>query len=103
MTRVLTRHTTLATIGWVGGVALALAIAWWSLLYPTVVANTGLGFAEALPCIASASDLCLLAAAQCGGSHLFGIAHYSPTLFWCGVGLLGTSLLALSMLPPSHR
>jgi hypothetical protein len=51
----------------------------------------------------SNSDLRLLAAAQCGSSHTFGIAHYSPTLFWCGVGLLSASLLGRSLLPPLQR
>ena len=79
-----------------GVVAVAAAIAWWALLFPTVVDNTGLTWREAMPCIASNSDICSLAMALCGAHHLFGIEHYSPSLFWAGIFFLGASLLVTS-------
>jgi hypothetical protein len=79
-----------------GVVAVAAAIGWWAILFPTVVDNTGLTWSEALPCIASNSDICALAMALCGAHHLFGLQQYSPSLFWAGILLLGASLLVTS-------
>jgi hypothetical protein len=90
-------------LGWLGVIAIATAFAWWALLFPSVVANTGLTFGEAVPCVASRSQLCELETALCGARHLFGITSYSPTLFWCGAALLSTSLLAGSILPQTRR
>jgi len=33
-----------AGLGWLGGIAVAMAFAWWAVLFPSVVANTGLSF-----------------------------------------------------------
>ena len=46
-------------------VAIATAFAWWAVLFPSVVANTGLTFGEAVPCVASNSQLCELETALC--------------------------------------
>ena len=90
-------------LGWLGGSAIATAFAWWAILFPGVVANTGLTFREAVPCVVSNSQLCELEMALCGARHLFGITSYSPTLFWCGAVLLSASLFAGSILPQSRR
>lgn len=79
-----------------GVVAVVAAIGWWAVLFPTVVDNTGLAWSEALPSIASNSDICSLAMALCGAHHLFGIQQYSPSLFWAGILFLGASLLVTS-------
>ncbi len=92
-----------AGLGWLGGIAIATAFAWWAMLFPSVVANTGLTFGEAVPCVASNSQLCELETALCGAGHLFGITSYSPTLLWCGVALLSASLLASSILPQTRH
>jgi hypothetical protein len=92
-----------AGLGWLGGIAIATAFAWWAVLFPSVVANTGLSFAEALPCVASNSQLCELETTLCGARHLFGITSYSPTLFCCGVALLSASLLAGNILLQTRR
>lgn len=92
-----------AALGWLGGIAVATAFAWWAALFASVVANTGLTFGEAVPCVASYSQLCELETALCGARHLFGIASYSPTLLWCGAALLSASLLAGSVLPQTRR
>jgi hypothetical protein len=92
-----------AGLGWLGGIVIATAFAWWAALFPSVVANTGLTFGEAVPCVVSNSQLCELETALCGASHLFGITSYSPTLFWCGVALLSASLLASCLLPQTRR
>jgi hypothetical protein len=81
-------------LGLFGAAAIAAAIGWWAILFPTVVENTGLTLGDALPCIASNSEVCSLAMALCGVRHLFGIGHYSPGLFWAGIILLSASLLA---------
>ncbi len=91
-----------ASLGWLGATAIATALAWWGILFPSVVANTGLTFGEAVPCVASNSQLCELETALCGARHLFGITSYSPTLFWFGAGLLSASLLASSILPQTR-
>lgn len=83
-------------LGLFGALAIAAAVTWWAILFPTVVDNTGLTLGEALPCIASNSELCSLAMALCGAHHLFGIQHYSPGLFWAGIVLLSASLLLAS-------
>jgi hypothetical protein len=92
-----------AGLRWLGGIAIATAFAWWAMLFPSVVANTGLTFGEAVPCVASNSQLCELETALCGAGHLFGITSYSPTLLWCGVALLSASLLAGSLLPQTRH
>jgi hypothetical protein len=79
-----------------GAATIAVAIGWWAILFPAVVENTGLSLSEALPCIASRSDICSLAMALCGARHLFGIREYSPSLFWAGIALLSASLLVAS-------
>ena len=86
-----------------GGLAVAAAVAWWIILFPTVVENTGLTVGQALPCIASNSDVCSLATAICGGNHIFGVRHYSPNLFWVGAILASAGLLAQSVLPQARR
>jgi hypothetical protein len=103
MTNLVTRGTwtrsACSWLGWLGAAVIVTAFAWWTALFPTVMANTGLSFRQALPCLASTSDLCVLETALCGGRHLFGISHYSPMLFWCGTALLSASLFAASLLP----
>ncbi len=82
--------------GWLGvfgTAAMVTAIVWWAILFPTVVENAGLTLGEALPCIASNSEICSLAMALCGAQHLFGIKQYLPGLFWAGTILLSVSLL----------
>jgi hypothetical protein len=90
-------------LGWLGGLVIAVAFAWWATLFPSVVANTGLTFLEAVPCAVSNSQLCELELSLCGAPHLFGITSYSPALFWCGVALLSASLLASCISPPARR
>jgi hypothetical protein len=80
-----------------GSLAIGAAIAWWAILFPEVVENTGLSLGYALPCIALNSDVCSLAMSICRGRHLFGISHYSTNLFWIGVVLLSASLLISSV------
>jgi len=91
-----------AGLGWVGGIAILAAFAWWAVQFTGIAANTGLTFSEAVPCVVSSSQLCELATALCGARHLFGINHYSPAMFWCGAALLCASLL-LSGMPPRTR
>jgi len=92
-----------ALLGGLGGIIVATAFAWWAVLFPSVVANTGLTFIEAVPCAVSSSQLCKLATALCGVPHLFGITSYSPVLFWCGVALLSASLLVGCIVPQTQR
>jgi len=81
-----------------GFVALLATAAWWAILFPGVMLNTGLGLGQALPCVASDSSICTLAMSLCGGHHLFGIRRYTPQLFWVGTMALSLGIL-LSSLP----
>ena len=90
-------------LGAAGTAAIGAAIGWWFILFPTVVENTGLTLGQALPCVASNSDVCTLAMAICGGNHLFGVRHYSPNLFWVGAILISASLLAQALRPQVRR
>jgi|HubBroStandDraft_5_1064220.scaffolds.fasta_scaffold102970_3 hypothetical protein len=92
-----------AVLGWLGGLVIVTAFAWWAVLFPSVVANTGLTFSEAMPCVISNSQLCKLESALCGARHLFGITSYSPALFWCGAALLSGGLLGAYFLPRTRR
>ena len=56
-----------------GLISLLATCAWWAILFPGVMLNTGLGLGQALPCVASDSSMCTLAMSLCGGRHLFGI------------------------------
>ncbi len=88
-------------LGALGALIVTAAVAWWGILFPTVLENTGLSLGQALPCVASTSDVCSLAMAICGGEHIFGIRHYSPNLFWVGAILLCSSLAVQGLLLPT--
>ena len=87
-----------------GALALVAAMAWWAILFPGVMLNTGLGLGQALPCIGSDSTICSLAMSLCGGQHLFGIHHYTPQLFWIGAmaSSLGLALIGLRQPQPAR-
>jgi hypothetical protein len=90
-------------LGLAGTVIISAAVAWWGILFPTVLENTGLSLGQALPCVASNSDVCSLAMATCGADHIFGIRHYSPNLFWVGAVLLCSSLALQGLLPSTRN
>ncbi len=77
----------------VGGLIVAVALAWWALVYFQVFQNTGFSFARAVPCLVSTSDTCSLAMSLCTGHHLFGLTRYSENLLWVGIVIAGASFL----------
>jgi hypothetical protein len=83
-----------------GVAALVAACAWWAILFPGVMLNTGLGLGQALPCIASDSGMCVLAMSLCGARHLFGIHRYTPQLFWLGTVALSLGLMLIGINGP---
>jgi hypothetical protein len=83
-----------------GVAGLVAACAWWAILFPGVMLNTGLGLGQALPCIASDSGMCVLAMSLCGARHLFGIHHYTPQLFWIGTIALSLGLMLIGINSP---
>ena len=78
-----------AAIAVLGGLALALAIGWWWLVFSEVVDGAYITYGQAARCIAGTNDLCMLAEALCKSSHFLGIKRYSSELFW--IGLAGVS------------
>jgi hypothetical protein len=86
-----------------GIAALAVALAWWGLVFGNVVVNTSLSLPAAVPCLVSTSDLCSLAMSLCGSGHWLGITRYSEGLFWTGLALTvasGLFQLALAATAP---
>jgi hypothetical protein len=88
MSRRLSRSDVVATaLLFAGIVALAVALAWWGLVFGNVAANTSLSIQAAVPCLVNTSDLCSLAMSLCGAGHWFGITRYWEGLFWAGAAL----------------
>ena len=80
-----------------------MAFAWWAVLFPGIVANTGLTFAEAVPCVVSNSQLCELATALCGARHWFGINSLFANVVLVRCGVVCASLLLGGILPRTRR
>jgi len=70
-----------------GILALAIALAWWGVVFVNVAANTSLSLPAAIPCLVNTSDLCSLAMSLCGSGHWLGITRYWEGLFWAGAVL----------------
>ena len=71
-----------------GIAALAVALAWWGIVFGNVAATTSLSIQAAVPCIINTSDLCSLAMSLCGAGHWLGIPRYWEGLFWAGAALM---------------
>jgi hypothetical protein len=75
-----------------GAALVAVAIAWWAVVYGQVIANTGMAPHRTVACLLRTSDLCSLAMSLCTQWHFLGISRYSPELLWIGAAI---SLAAL--------
>jgi hypothetical protein len=76
----------------VGGIIVAIAVAWWWLTYRDVVEYSYLSAREASGCLIGRSDLCDLARALCRGTHPAIVIGYWWGTFWIGVGIVSASL-----------
>ena len=74
-------------------VLVAVAVAWWAVVYAQVMNNTGFPLQRTLPCLLHTSDRCSLAMALCKDWHFLGIKRYSAELLWAGAALSGLALL----------
>lgn len=79
-----------------GGLAVALGLAWWWLVFSEVIAGDYLSYREAATCIVGTNDLCSLAQALCKANHFLGIKRYSSELLWAGVAISSAGLLLAS-------
>ena len=77
----------------VGTLALAVAIAWWWIVFSPVVATASLGVWQTVPCLAGTSDLCSLAQALCRTDHVLGIRRYHPEALWLALAALTLGVL----------
>jgi len=77
----------------VGGLALALSVAWWWITYGDVIRYNYIGPREAGACFIGDSEICKLARALCRGAHPVAIVAYRATAFWFGMAALSASLL----------
>lgn len=76
---------------WFAGVLLLLAaVAWWTIVFSTVVLTGYLTWPEAAVCLAARTSTCELAMSLCvaANRHLLGITRYAPDLLWIGLSLL---------------
>lgn len=76
-----------------GAALVAIAVAWWAVVYGQVIANTGMVPHRTVACLLRTSDLCSLAMSLCAEWHILGIRRYSAELLWVGVFF---SLVALT-------
>lgn len=76
------------------GLALvAIAVAWWAVVYAQVIGTTGITAESTLSCLLYTSDRCSLAMALCGKAHFLGIKRYSETVLWVGAAVSALALL----------
>lgn len=70
-----------------GAALVAVAVAWWAVVYGQVIANTGMAPHRTVACLLQTSDLCSLAMSLCTEWHILGIRRYSAELLWVGGGI----------------
>lgn len=73
---------------------LAVALVWWWLTYSNVVGYAYIDLREAGTCLVGDSDVCRLARALCRGAHPVTIAGYRSAIFWLGMVLLLSGVVA---------
>ncbi|PZM15499.1 hypothetical protein [Rhizobium tubonense] len=79
-----------------GGLAIALGLAWWWLVFSEVIAGDYVTYRQAASCILGTNDLCSLAQALCKSNHFLGIKRYSSELLWVGVAVSSAGLFLAS-------
>ncbi|MFT3987905.1 hypothetical protein [Aestuariivirga sp.] len=94
---IVVRPSTLSRLGRgaasAGAVALALALAWWAIVFWPVISNNYLSPAESLSCTIAGSSICDLAQSLCRSSHFLGIKWFSPIATWISVALLSAGIV----------
>lgn len=81
-----------------GGLATALAVLWWWIVFDKVVETDTLSLAEIVPCLAAHTDICTLAQSLCQENHFLGIERYFAESFWISATILASALV-LRLLP----
>ncbi|HWA42104.1 MAG TPA: hypothetical protein VHA10_02770 [Hypericibacter adhaerens] len=88
------RRILVVLLAGLGLAALLAATGWWWLIFRQVIEYGYLTFGGAAACIVNKTDICELVMSLCGARHPFGVARYSPALFWLGLAILSASLIA---------
>ncbi|WP_377298665.1 hypothetical protein [Rhizobium sp. SGZ-381] len=81
---------------------LAVSVAWWWLVFSTVISNGYVTHRQAIVCMAAETDLCRLAQALCTQTHVFELRWYAPESLWIAAALL-VSAAVQSMLGTRPR
>ncbi len=89
----MSRNRVAAAVTAAGGLAVALAIGWWAIVFSRVVSGGYMTYAQAAPCALATDDLCSLAQALCSTDHWLGIRRYSEGLLWAGFAMLAAGAL----------
>ena len=76
-----------------GAVALAVAAAWWAIVFGRIIANGYLPAGQSVYCSVSSSIICDLAMSLCGSTHPLGIRWFSPAVTWLALALLSAAAL----------
>jgi hypothetical protein len=81
-------------LGWAGAVVVLIAVAWWALVFRTVVIYDYLSLTQATVCLGMSNGICELAMSLCSAKirHWLDIKWYSPTLLWVGLTLVFSAL-----------
>jgi hypothetical protein len=87
-------------LGAAAALAIAVALAWWWIIFRQVVSYDYMTIADAAVCLGRNSTICDLAMSLCGAKHAFGVARYSPTLLWFGIALGCVNFMAM---PDGHK
>lgn len=77
-----------------GGLLVLSAVAWWALVFRTVVAYDYLSLTQATVCLGLSNGICELAMSLCSAKirHWLDIKWYSPNLLWVGLTLVFAGL-----------
>ncbi len=86
-----------------GGLAVAVALGWWAVVFQRVVDGGYMTYVQAAPCALSTTDLCSLAQALCTSDHWLGIKRYSEGLIWAGFALIILGTLLPFVRRPAER
>ena len=78
-----------------GFIVLAVALGWWWITYSNVIGYAYIDLREAGTCLVGDSDICRLARALCRGVHPTAFAAYRSAIFWLGLILALSGVLAL--------
>lgn len=92
----MTRRRAAAALLGLGGLGFVGAVAWWWVVFGTIVGTQAMSLPQALPCLVADSDVCSLAQALClKTDHWLGIRRYAVEAFWLSGLLVLLGVLAV--------